>query len=74
MRLRAVVSALGASGVLLVAGCRPAAPPAPAPASAPAPPDLLAPQRAALERAKAVEGQLKQGLDERMKAVDPDTQ
>ena len=35
-------------------------------------PDLIAPQRAALNKAKAVEGQLQDDLQQRMKAVDKD--
>lgn len=50
--------------VLLAAlgGCEPAGPP----------PDLIAPQRAALNKAKAVEGQLQEDLQKRMKSVDTD--
>ena len=47
---------------MLVSACKPAAPP----------PDLIAPQRAALNKARAVEGQLQDNLQERMKAADKD--
>ncbi|WP_326940241.1 hypothetical protein [Actimicrobium sp. GrIS 1.19] len=50
--------ALGLAGSLL--GCRPATPPA----------DPLATQRAALEKARGVEGQLQQQTQQRMKSVD----
>ncbi|MDP9107861.1 MAG: hypothetical protein M3N23_02175 [Pseudomonadota bacterium] len=43
----------------------------PAPTAAPtASPDLLEHQRAALEKARALDGQLKEQLGERMKSVD----
>jgi len=45
---------------LSLAGCKPAGPP----------PDLIKTQREALNKAKAVEGQLQQQADERMKAID----
>jgi hypothetical protein len=41
-------------------GCRPAAPPI----------DPIAPQRAALNKAKALEGEMQQQLKDRMKSVD----
>lgn len=47
-------------GTLLLAGCKPAGPP----------PDLIAPQRAALNKAKALEGQMKDDVEQRMKSVD----
>ena len=50
----AVVIALG------VAGCKPADPP----------PDLIKTQRAAMNKAKAVEGQLQKQADDQMKAAD----
>lgn len=53
---------IGAASVTLLSACKPAGPP----------PDLLAPQRAALNKAKAVEGQLQDDLQQRMKAVDKD--
>jgi hypothetical protein len=56
--LRSAVAA-GFIGLSL-AGCKPAD----------APPDLLKTQRAALEKAKALEGQMQQQAQERMKAID----
>lgn len=47
---------------MVLAGCKPAGPP----------PDLIAPQRAAMNKAKAVEGQLQDDLQKRMKPVDTD--
>ena len=44
-------------------GCKPTAPPEP-------PPDLLKTQREALEKAKALEGQLQQQLQDRMNAAE----
>lgn len=55
---------LSMAGIFVLAGCKPAA----------TPPDILATQRAAIDRAKAVEGQLKQDLEQRMKPVDGDKQ
>ena len=43
-----------------ISGCKPAGPP----------PDLLKSQRDALNKAKAVEGQLQQQADEQRKAID----
>ena len=58
------VALLGATMALTVAtaisGCSPAGPP----------PDVLKTQRDALNKAKAVEGQLQQQADEQRKAID----
>ena len=43
-----------------LAGCKPAGPP----------PDMIKTQRDALNKAKAVEGQMQQQADERLKAID----
>ncbi|MES2935592.1 MAG: hypothetical protein V4805_19125 [Pseudomonadota bacterium] len=58
---------LAASVLLSLSACKPAEPP-------PVPPDLLKTQREALEKAKALEGQMKQQLNERMKSVDENEQ
>ena len=54
---RAIV--IGLLGLAL-AGCKPAEPP----------PDILKSQRDALDKAKALSGQMQQQLDDRMKASD----
>jgi hypothetical protein len=57
------LTAIALSGVAISApmsGCKPAGPP----------PDLLNTQREALDKAKAVDGQLQQQADEHKKAID----
>ena len=65
MKLKQVIAIalLDVTMAMALSGCKPAG----------APPDLLKTQREALDKAKAVEGQLQQHAEEQRKAID-DTQ